>query len=92
MIVAITANFVTDPFQDQSPVAIGFQRGEAFLERELSPLFVGPEVFRNDAVRAEHDHKTLLARLLIGKSKAGKIQNERHRRSAQTQIPQKLTP
>src|SRR6185295_4966617 len=59
--VAVAANSVAHAFENQRLILERRERLEAFLERELGPLLIGPERAGNHAIGAEYDDEPLLA-------------------------------
>ena len=77
VIVAVAAHLVAHPVQDEHLVAVGFQRLEAFFDREILALLVRPEVRQHNAVRAEHHDQPLFAALRVGEPKARQVADKR---------------
>ena len=90
VVVAVAAELVADPVEDQRAILERLQRLQALLELERRPFLVGPERRGNDAVGAEHDDQPLLAPLLIRETQAGQVQDEREGRRADAQVADEL--
>src|SRR5262249_37426959 len=88
--VAIAAHLVANTVQGHQAVLEWLERQQTFLQREVRPLFIGPERRWHHTVRCEHDHQSLLASSLIGESQAGQVQYERQSSRTKAKISQKL--
>ena len=90
VVVAVTAQLVANTVQDQRAIAERLQRLQTLFELERRTFLIGPERRGHDAVGAEHHDQPLLAPLLIRKSQARQIQDERHGRCADSQVADEL--
>ena len=55
--VAVTFDFVTNAVQDKHLIAVRFQRFQNWLDVEVRPLPVRPELLLNGPVRTEHHNE-----------------------------------
>ena len=86
VLVAIAANLVADPAQEQRLVFEWLQWLSAFPKREVFAFFLGPECLRDDSVRTEHDHEPLLSLLLVCQTDSWQVEQKRNRRGAQSHV------